>query len=209
VGAGFGFIASRTALRRLTLACAVTTLAIGFGDTTTYAVITQGLHRAPQFIGVTQLVQGMGAIVGGLSAAAAIRRLGEIRVAVAGLVLLTAAPALSTTSSLPLVLVGMLAAGAAVPAIVVAILTLLQRLSPMHLQGRAYAAFEVATTGPQTAGIGLGAALITFLDYRLMLGAEAVALLLAAVLLARTPTIVPEEPVVAVATGHETADLGR
>jgi MFS family permease len=186
MGAGFRFIGVHRALRQLTIACAVATLAVGFADATTYAVISQGLHRAPQFIGVTQMVQGIGAIVGGLTAAPAIRRLGEIRVAVAGLLLLAAWSVLTTTSSLPLVLAGKVGAGVALPWIVIAVLTLLQRLSPAHLQGRVYTAFEVGTTGPQTVGIGLGAALITTIDYRFVLAGVSLAIVLSALLLTRT-----------------------
>jgi MFS family permease len=186
IGAGFRFVGATPALRRLTIACAVATLAVGFADATGYAVISEGLHRPPQFIGITQMVQGIGAIAGGLTAASAMRRLGEVRVALAGLLLLAAWPVLVATSSLPVVLAGKVGAGVAVPWIVIAVLTLLQRLSPNHLQGRVYTAFEVGTTGPQTVGIGLGAALIATIDYRFVLAGVALAIVLSALLLTRT-----------------------
>ncbi|GAA4257801.1 hypothetical protein [Dactylosporangium darangshiense] len=67
VGAGFRFLAGIPALRRVTFASAIAAFAVGAGDATSYAVISQGLHRAPQFIGVTQVAHGIGAIAGGLS----------------------------------------------------------------------------------------------------------------------------------------------
>ncbi len=185
IGAGFHFIATTKTLRRLTIASAVATVAVGFGDSTTYAIITEGLHRGPEFAGVTQMVQGFGAIAGGLAAAPLIRRMGETRAAVAGLVLLAAGYALVTAPVLAVVLLGKVCFGAALPGLVVAILTVLQRLSPTDLQGRVYAAFEVATTGPQTVGLGLGALCVATLDFRLMLAAVAVVLLVAAALLTR------------------------
>jgi hypothetical protein len=49
-----------------------------------------------------------------------------------------------------------------------------------------YAAFEVATTGPQTAGPAVGAALPIVIDYRAILAVEVAGLLLSPVLLARS-----------------------
>jgi MFS family permease len=192
ISAGFRFLAAVPALRRVTYASAVATFAVGAGDATSYAVITQGLHRAPQFVGVTQVVQGIGAILGGLSAAAAIRRFGETRTVVAGLTAFAAGCLCIAGPSLPIVLAGKVIAGAALPWVVIAIITLLQRLTAAHLQGRVYAAFEVCATGPQTAGLALGAALIAVLDYRLVLVAETLGLLLAATALRHVP--VPAEP---------------
>jgi MFS family permease len=192
INAGFRFLTSIPALRRVTLASAIATLALGAGDATSYAVISQGLHRAPQFIGVTQVAQGIGAIAGGLSAAAAIRRFGETRTVTVGLLLLAGGPLCLATPWLPVVLVGMLGVGAALPWIVIAIITLLQRLTAAHLQGRVYAAFEVCATGPQTAGLAFGAALITILDYRLVLLGATLGLLIAAAVL--THTHAPTEP---------------
>ncbi|NMO51598.1 MFS transporter [Actinoplanes sp. TBRC 11911] len=192
IGAGFRFLADVPALRRLTLASAVTTLFVGAGDATSYAVIGQGLHRAPEFIAVTQVIHGVGAILGGLTAAPAIRRLGEIRTVVVGLMILAVTALCLATPWLPTVLAGKLGVGAALPWIVIAIITLLQRQAAAHLQGRVYAAFEVCATGPQTAGLALGAAVIAFVDYRVVLISETLGLLVAAAMLARTR--LPTEP---------------
>jgi hypothetical protein len=81
--------------------------------------------------------------------------------------------------------------GAGLTAAVIALLTPLQRQSPGELQGRVYAAFEVATTVPQTVSIGLGAYLVTTLDYRLVLGIESVVMLVAALLMFRASSRSP------------------
>ena len=59
------------------------------------------------------------------------------------------------------------------PWIVVALFTLLQRLTPGPLQGRTFSAIEVLVNTPQTISIALGALLVAFVDYRLLLGLEA------------------------------------
>jgi MFS family permease len=71
--------------------------------------------------------------------------------------------------ALPVVLAGKVLFGLGLPWIVVAMLTLLQRTTPAHLQGRAYAATELAIGAPQTLSIALGAALIALVDYRVVL----------------------------------------
>jgi MFS family permease len=144
------------------------------------------------------MTQGIGAILSGLTAATAVRRFGEIRVAAFGIAMFAVGPALMAFSTLPTVLAGKLAGGLGLPWIVIALLTLLQRVTPGNLQGRVFAGFEVATTGPQTVSIALGAALITVLDYRIVLGIESVVLLLSAALLARMRS-----------TGRDTATRDR
>ncbi|MFG2039928.1 MFS transporter [Dactylosporangium sp. NPDC048998] len=211
ITAGFRFLTGLPALRRVTFAGAIAAFALGAGDATSYAVVSQGLHRAPQFIGVTQITHGIGAIVGGLSAAAAIRRFGEIRTVVAGLALLAGAPLCLATPWLPVVLAGKLIMGAALPWIVIAIITLLQRLAATHLQGRVYAALEVCTTGPQTAGLALGAVLIAVFDYRLVLVGETLSLLIAAATLVHTrvPTELPGAAMTACAATSTHREPGR
>ena len=63
--------------------------------------------------------------------------------------------------------------GAGIPWIVVALFTLLQRLTPGPLQGRTYSAVDVLCNTPQTISIALGALLVAFADYRLLLLVEA------------------------------------
>jgi hypothetical protein len=85
------------------------------------------------------------------------------------------------------VLAGKACAGVGLPWITIAVLTLFQRRSPLHLQGRVFTALEVLVTTPQTVSIGVGAALVAALDYRWVLGAEAAVLLLSAAILAAVP----------------------
>jgi hypothetical protein len=174
-GAGFKFIMSQDALRRLTVACAVTTLVFGFDQSIYYAIV-DSLHLSTEFIGIIRMAIGVGAVIGGLSAASAIRRWGEIRVTTLGMIVFAIGPAIMCITNLPCIIAGTVVYGFGMPWIVISIITFLQRRSPPSLQGRTLAAFEVATTGPQTISIALGALLITITDYRVLLGIQSAVL---------------------------------
>jgi MFS family permease len=196
IGAGFSFVAGHVALRRVIIAATLAALVIGFGESAGYAVVTDGLGRPPTFIGVLQSAQGVGAIAGGLTAALVMRRIGELRLTVVGLVLFAVGTALMGTGMLPIVLAGRVSAGVGFPWAIIAILTLLQRLAPADLQGRVFAAFQVSTSVPQAISIAIGAGLIAVLDYRIVLGIEASVILVAAMILsaARAGSAVAAQP---------------
>lgn len=160
-------------LRQVTMASGVALLVIGFSETLTFEVAGRGLGRDPSFVGVLLSVQGIGAVAGAATAAALVRRFGEGHLAGAGMLVFSLGVTLLTSGSLPLVLVGIMLFGTGIPWIVVALFTLLQRLTPGPLQGRTYSAIEVLVNTPQTISIALGALLVAFVDYRLLLGLEA------------------------------------
>ena len=87
--------------------------------------------------------------------------------------------------SLPVVVLGLVLTGGGVPLIVIAFVTLAQRLTPPGLQGRVYAAADTAVTALQALLVAVGAALIGVVGYRVLLGAIAVAMTLAGLLLWR------------------------
>lgn len=188
LAAGFRFLTDRIALRRLTIGAAVAMTVFGFTESAVYAVLERGLHRPPAFFGVLASVQGVGSVLGGVTAALLLRRRAEHEVVTAGLVATAIGVLCWTLPSLPVVLLGAAACGLGLPWIVIGALTLLQRRAPNALQGRVYTSFDVATTVPQTASIALGASLITVLDHRVLLIAEAVVLLLSAALVSRIRT---------------------
>jgi MFS family permease len=191
VSEGLRFLVRSTVLRRVTAAALVCTAVLGFAESTSWAVISLGLHRAPAFVGITQLCQGCGAIAGGLVAAALVRRYGEVRVAAVGLALFATGQALLAAPLLPVVLAGKVVGGAGLPLVAVALLTLLQRSAPDRLQGRVYSAYEIVTTGPQAASVALGSWLVTVLDYRLVLAVTATCCLASALLILRARQPVP------------------
>ena len=94
----------------------------------------------------------------------------------AGAFLCAAGSVLVTSSSLVLVGLGIAAFGAALPILVVASITLIQRRTPAALQGRVLTGFTLSETVPQTLSIALGAVLVAVVDYRLLLVAMALGL---------------------------------
>lgn len=77
--AGFRHVRATPQLLRLVLAVAVAFAVLGTYDSIVFAVVDQGLGREPAFFGVLMSLQGGGSIVGGLTAALLVRRLGETR----------------------------------------------------------------------------------------------------------------------------------
>jgi predicted MFS family arabinose efflux permease len=149
-------------------------------------VITVGLHRQPAFFGVLASLQGVGAIVGGLTAATLLRRMGDARLVALGLILFAVGDGLLIVANLPVVLVGFAIAGAGVAYAVVGFSTALQLRTPLAIQGRVSAAAELSLSTAQTTSIAVGAALSTVVDYRILLALLAVVTALAAAYLARS-----------------------
>jgi MFS family permease len=194
LGAGVRHIGATAVLRRVTAAAACAVLGYGFTETIVFAVADQGLHRPPSFVGVLVAIEGIGAVLGGLTAAALVRRLGERSLIVLGLVVIGAGALLEIPPSLPAVIAGVVLIGLSVPWVLVGLTTLLQRLTPPELQGRVYAAAEALIATPQTISIAAGAALIEIVGYRALLGGMAAASVIAGLYL-RARTDAPPEAI--------------
>jgi MFS family permease len=169
LSAGARHVFATAALRHIVVATAVALLVLGFGETIVFPVAQQGLGRPPTFVGVLGSVMGVGALAGGLTAARAVRRLGDGPTLAVGLLIAAVGYLALATSSLPLVLAGVIVTGFGIPWAVVAFMTSLQTRTPQHLQGRAFSAADAAVTVPQTLSIALGAALVAVVDYRLLI----------------------------------------
>ena len=174
VAAGVRHIARTAGLRRIVLVTGLALLVVGFIETAIFAVLQHGLHRPPSFLGVLSVAQGVGAIVGGVTAPAALRRFGDGRTLGVGVLLFAAGDALFLIPSLVPVLVGFAVAGAGLSWAVVAFGTAIQLRTPADLQGRVYSAADMILGTPQTLSIALGAALITVVDYRILIVAMGV-----------------------------------
>ena len=173
-------------LRQILIACLLIILPFGFLETIVFAVVGTGLHRPPTFLGILATVQGAGAIAGGLSAAAIMKRTTEGALFAFACLLFAASSVLMTLQWLPAVLLGVMVIGACLPWVLVALYTLVQRRTPMVLQGRVYSAFDTLIGVPQTVSIAIGAGLIAFVDYRLLLAfAALMGVIAAAYLLTR------------------------
>jgi MFS family permease len=172
--AGFRYLAATPVLRQLVIAGACMLTVFGFSETIVFAIVGQGLHRPPAFVGILIAVQGAGAVLGGPTAAPLIRRIGESWLVGVAMLVAAIGAALCIPPLLPVVITGVVLLGMAIPWLVVGFMTLLQRRTPAELQGRAYAAADALVTTPQTISIALGAALIGVAGYRTLLVVMAV-----------------------------------
>lgn len=172
--AGFRHIRGVPLLARLTALMAVVFMITGLMNTTVFAAIDQGFNLPVEAFGVAAGIQGAGSILGGLTAAIVIARLDERRAIGIAFLGLAAGVATALTGLLPVGIVGAFVVGLVIPWMVVAFVTFRQRVTPAHLQGRVSAATNMALNGPQTLGTAAGAAALLFLDWRLVIAAEAV-----------------------------------
>ena len=169
ITAGVRHIVRSPGLRRIVAALGIALLVVGFAETVIFAVLQYGLHRPPAFLGVLSVAQGVGAIAGALTAAAMLRRLGDGRTLGLGIMLFAAGDSLFLIPALAPVIVGFAIAGVGISWAVVAFGTAVQLRTPPDLQGRVYSAADTLVGTPQTLSIALGAALVTVVDYRVLI----------------------------------------
>jgi MFS family permease len=199
--AGARHIVHTIPLRQIIFSTGAALFVVGFSGTIIFAVIDQGLHRPPSFLGVLSSLQGVGAIVGGLTAVRGLRRLGDVRLAGIGMAGFAVGDLTFMSSSLPLIAVGIMVAGFGVSWLIVGLMTAVQVRTPLRLQGRVSSAADVLISTPQTISIAIGAALIAVVDYRVLVVVEAVAVALCGVYLLTRRRLadeaVEDEPVLA------------
>jgi MFS family permease len=163
----------RAALRRIVLAGASAMFIAGFTGTAIFAVVDEGLHRAPAFAGVLSAVQGAGSLAGGILAGPVQRRVRPHLFVGASIALFAAGVMLRAMPSLPAVVVSSVLAGLALPWVLIAIATVVQQDVPSRYLGRVSGTVQLLTFAPGAIGQALGASLLAVADYRLMLGAAA------------------------------------
>jgi MFS family permease len=193
--AGARHIGRTLPLRQIILATGACLLVVGFSETVIFAVLDQGLHRPTSFFGVLSSLQGVGAIGGGVTAAMVLRRHGDGRLVALGMALFAVGELTFVSTSLALVLVGVAVAGAGIAWVIVGLGTAIQLRTPARLQGRVASAAETVISTPQTVSIALGAALISAVDYRLLIAVEALVTVLCALYLATRRVEVATAPV--------------
>jgi len=198
--AGARHVFATLPLRQIVLATGTCLLVVGFAETLIFAVLDEGLNRPASFFGVLSSLQGVGAIVGGVTAARTMRRVGDVKLVGLGMGLFATGEISFVSHSLPLVLAGIAVAGAGIAWLIVGYATAIQVRTPLRLQGRVLSASDTLVNTPQTISIALGAALIGVLDYRLLVIVMAVVVAACgAYLLTRgpEPLAAEEEPALA------------
>jgi MFS family permease len=177
--AGVRYTWETRVLRKLLVTTVLALIVIGFMETISFAIVSEGLHERPPFLGVLVALQAAGAIAGAILVPTLVKRIGEVFTIAAAIVLIGAGSLLMMASSLPVVLAGSAVLGASIIFANVAAITLIQRRTRPELMGRVDAALTFASTAPQAISIAAGAALITVVSYRLLLGAIAAMMVVA------------------------------
>jgi MFS family permease len=192
VTAGLRHVWETLPLRQIVSGVAVALLVVGFSETLIFSVLA-ALGKPPTFFGVMATIQGVGAIAGGVSAAAVMRRVGEVRLVGMGLALFAVADLCLIAPSLGVVLVAGPIAGVGVAWAIVGFSTALQTRTPLPIQGRVSAAADLTLSIAQTTSIATGAILSTVVDYRILFVVMAAVVLASAgyLLSRREPTPAP------------------
>ena len=173
VAAGARHIAATPALRQMVGAAAVCATVVGFSETLLFE-LPHALGRPDSFVGVLMAAGGVGAIIGAVTATRVMATRGETTLAGLGMTIFALGSLLMCDSYLPVVLFGKALFGFGLPWMLVGAITLIQRLTPGPVQGRAYSAGEFAFGVPQTLSIAVGAGLVALIDYRFILLVQAV-----------------------------------
>jgi len=185
--AGVHHIRASDELRSVVIAAAGVMAVSGVGVAAQYSLVT-ALGEPPAFLGVLSAALGAGSIVAALTSNRLLGRLGERRLAIAGLGDFVAGNLLRSTGWLPAVVIGSVVLGFALPWAFLAVINLAQRATPVALQGRVSAAVTLALFGPQAPTQALGALIITHASYREIYIASAVATAAIALWRALRPT---------------------
>jgi len=183
ISAGFHHVTRTPILRRMAISLAVALSVVGFLETAIFAITSNELHRSPSFIGVLMAAQGVGALIGGPLSAPTMRKIGERWLCGVGLIGIVAGSLLLEGGTLVFVLMGAVVFGVALPPLLVGAYTLLQLRTPGELQGRAFSAFDLIASLPQTMSIAVGAILVTAIGYRGELTIIAIVVAFAALIL--------------------------
>jgi Na+/melibiose symporter-like transporter len=183
--AGIRHIGRTPTLRRLLIAGVVGLLGLGMFQIIPFAVVGQGLHRSPPFLGVLETAAGIGAVAGGALATVIMARTSERGLVLWGMIASAGAAILLLTTLLPAILIGMALAGSCDLWVNIGGYTIIQRNTPASLLARVDAALSMAIMIPQVVSLAIGSALIAVVDYRVLLIGVAAIIMIAFVVLAR------------------------
>ncbi|MER7769139.1 MFS transporter [Kitasatospora sp. NPDC096140] len=201
--AGVRHIGATPVLARIGYAAACAFCVIGLSQTVMFAVVDEGLGRPPSALGPLNAVQGVGAVVGGLTVSALIRRVGMARTAGLGIGAFTVAALAYCAPNLAFVVAGEVADGIAITWIMVVLSSAAQLHTPSRLQGRVNAICTMLVLVPQSLSLAAGTVLIDRFDYRTLLIAMAAvtAACAAALVLRPVPAVTERTFVTSAPTG--------
>jgi MFS family permease len=167
--AGLRHLAHDRVLEHTLIGFAMCILVFGFSESAVYALL-DGFGKPATWVSAIVTAQGVGAIGGGLSSGAVVRRTGEVAGCVVGLVACgLSVLVMAAAGQFWVVLAAGVVMGAGMPLMTVAFMTLLQRRTPQAVMGRVSTAVEVVMGAPQAVSLAVGSLLVAVLSYRTIL----------------------------------------
>ena len=167
--AGARFLYEDGPLRSVTASTMLFAVAAGATGAVTYAVVTVGLGRPPEFVGVLTCVMGVGAIAGGFLSTRLITRLGELGAVGIGVLAYSLAIAGLTIPSTLAAIPAMALAGVGVTLPAAGRLTLLQRRTPAERMARVSFALDSVANTAQLVTMASCASLLAVMSFRYLL----------------------------------------
>jgi MFS family permease len=184
--AGIRHLAGDRVLKHVLVGFALAILVMGFIESAIYAVL-DAFDKPVTYVSVIVSVQGVGAVAGGLASSAVVKRVGEVAASAVGLAaIVVGILVMAGTHHFTVVCLAAAIFGAAIPVVIVALMTLIQRRTPQAIMGRVSAAVEVVMAVPQALSLAFGALLVVVLSYRQIFVIVAAVTGLAAVYIAVT-----------------------
>ncbi|RJL23021.1 MFS transporter [Bailinhaonella thermotolerans] len=195
---GLRFLWRHRELRRLVLAGGGAMLLAGVNGAVIYEVVDAGLGLDPEFTGVLYAAQGAGSIAAGVATGPLLRRLPARVVAAAGIALFAIGVVTRVTPSPAVALAASVVIGLGLPAVLIAVLTEVQRETPSALLGRVAGTANTVVFVPNAVALAAGAGVVAVAGHRPILITLGVAAIPLAVFCARrvpafAPSSVPGE----------------
>lgn len=165
---GWRHLMAEPVLKHVVFAFGIVLLVLGFSEASVYA-ITDAFGLPTEAVGVGVSIQGIGAVLGGLSASRMAKRIGEMRTIMWGLVAMACSFAwVALAPTLWLMIPGIVLCGWSLPISFIAYTTLIQKRTPQRIMGRVSTAIEVLLGTPQALSLALGAVLVSVVSYQVI-----------------------------------------
>ena len=139
------------------------------------------LGKPATYVAIVVMVQGIGAVLGGLASSWSVRHLGEVSTIVVSCVILaTSMAVVALAGTIPVLLAASAVFGFGLPLMFVAYTTLIQRRTEQAVMARVTMAAEVVMSVPQAVSLAVGAVVVSLVPYRWAFGVITVVTLLGA-----------------------------
>lgn len=177
--AGFAFVNRHVQLRRATITLIACIGATGTLNVLIFTALEKGAGVDPELLSVVVSVQGLGAVVAGLTASQVIAKIGFHRAMAVGTIVGGGAIFFLLTDHFVLYVVAAMLLGAGMTLMIVSYVSYRQVQTPDHLQGRVATAGNMLFSLPQTVMSGVTGLIVAAVDYRYLAVATAIVCILA------------------------------